>query len=113
MNMMNRGKYSGDNWALITPVDTDVEREKQGYELLDDKIIQCADCGRSLIEIIKVKEDDSIIKQIKALCPCGGSSFLFEIRGHTYLQAVEGLYIDNMPTECDGNIIKMTIEVLK
>lgn len=104
-----------NDWALITSVDTEVEREKLGYQILQDDTIKCADCGKKLINIIKVKEDDSIVKDITVKCYCGGSSFKYRIAGHTYMQAVQGVTITNMPTNIDGetNIMKITIETMK
>ena len=76
MNMMNRGKYSGDD-AINTPVDLEVERPRHGYKILNDDIIKCADCNRKLIEVVKVREDIELVKKIKVICPCGGESFLY------------------------------------
>ena len=104
-----------DNWAIVTPVDLEVEREKKGYELLTENVIKCGDCRASLLDIIKVLENDSIIKEIKATCPrCGGESFIYRMAGSSYLQAVSGLAINNMPTNIDKEgIIHMTVELIK
>jgi len=101
------------NWVLHTPVDLEVEREKQGFEILKDDTIKCADCGTKLVDIIKVKEDDSIVKVIKAQCFCGGTSFLYEIIGQTYMQASKGRAIVDMPTEIKDGVIHMTVKVIK
>lgn len=110
MNMMDKGS---DNWALITPVDLEVEREKHGYKILKDDTIKCADCGKKLVDIIKVKEDESQRKAIDAECPCGGSSFLYIITGHTYMQASEGRAIGDMPTEVKHGVMHMTVKVIQ
>lgn len=103
----HRVSVDGDNYVEEVVVD------KQGYEILQDDTIKCADCGKKLVDIIKVKEDDKIVKIIKAQCPCGGESFIYEVLGHSYMQAAEGLVIGDMPTELiDGNI-HITVEVVQ
>ena len=93
-------------------VTEEIPIESKGYKILEDKTIDCADCGQSLIDVIKVKEDESIVKVIKAECPCGGESFLYQVTGHTYLQAYEGRTIEDMPIDLQDNIIHMTIKVI-
>jgi len=98
---------------INAPVDTSVEREKHGFDVLKDDTIKCADCRRKLIDIIQVKEDEGIIKEIQVQCYCGGSSFIYEIKGHTFMQAAKGVAIVDMPTRVVGNITYITIEVIK
>jgi len=110
---MNRGKYSGDSWALMTPVEGEVEREKRGYKLLEDRTIKCADCGKKLVEVVKVTEQE-FKKTIKAICPCGVSSFIYEVLGQTLMQPAEGMIIEDMPTEVDDdNVMHITVKVIK
>lgn len=98
--------------ALITPVDQ-VEHEKQGCVLLKEDVIKCADCGKKLLNIIKVKES-STIKEIEALCPyCSGSSFLYRVEGETFFQAYNKLAIDDMSVDTIDNITKMKVKVIK
>ena len=91
----------------------EIEVEEKGFELLQDDTIKCADCGIPLISIIKVREDDTIQKRIKAVCTCGGESYMYEIKGDTYMQAVEGLAIEDMPMDIIDNIMNITIKVIK
>ena len=99
--------------GVTSEVELDAEREKQGYDLLKEDTIKCADCRKTLIEVIKVKEDKNQQKIIDVYCPCGGSSFLYVIEGVTYLQAAKGLAIDDMPTEVKDGVTHMTIKVIK
>jgi len=103
----HRVSIDGDNYVEEVPV------EKQGYEILQDDTIKCADCGKKLVDIIKVKEDETQVKVIKAECPCGGESFLYEIVGHTYMQASEGRVIGDMPTEVIDNVMHITVKVVQ
>ena len=68
-----------NNWAMITPVEQK-EVEKQGFSFLQEDIIVCGDCGKQLIQIIKVKETEDA-QAIKVLCPyCGDCSFWDKIK---------------------------------
>jgi DNA-directed RNA polymerase subunit RPC12/RpoP len=87
--------------------------ESKGYEVLQEDTIKCADCGKKLVDVIKVKEDDSQKKVVKVECPCGGESFIYEVVGHTYLQAFEGCAIGDMPTEFIDDVMHITIKVVK
>jgi hypothetical protein len=109
--MNDKGK---GGWFYNTPVDTDVERKKKGYAVLEDKTVDCADCGESLLEVIKVQDSEEM-KVVDALCPfCGGSSFLYEVKGKTYIQAFEGLAIQDMPMDfLEDGTIRVTVEVVK
>lgn len=115
MNMFSKlgDKDKNSDWALITPVDTDVEREKKGYSVLEDSTIKCGDCGRKLVDVIKVLEDSSIVKIVKVSCFCGGESFLYELTGNTYMQAAKGVAIVDMPTEIRDGTMHITIKVAK
>jgi len=69
--------------------------------------------GKKLVDVIKVKENDALIRVVTAECPCGGSSFIYEVTGETYLQASEGREIGDMPTDIIDSIIHLTIKVIK
>ena len=114
MTMFDKGKYNrDDDWALMTPVEGEVEREKRGYQLLEDKIIKCADCGKKLVEVVKATEHQSK-KTIMATCPCGGSSFIYEVEGQTLMQPIEGMAIEDMPIEVDDNdVMHITVKVVE
>lgn len=111
MGIFSSDEQQGD-WALVTPVDVEVERERHNYKTLEERIIKCADCGLKLVEIIKVKENDGR-KAVLATCPCGGGSFLYEVEGQTLIQAVEGMSISDMPIETVDGVMHITIEVIK
>jgi phage FluMu protein Com len=86
-----------------------------GYQLLTEDIIECADCGKPLVEIIKVMEG-AIKKNVLVKCPfCdGGTSFLFRIEGQTYIQAVDNVIISNMPMDIDDDgVMHITVETMK
>jgi hypothetical protein len=93
-------------------VTEEIPIESKGYKILKDDTIKCADCGKKLVDIIKVKENESLRKVISARCPCGGESFLYVITGETYMQASEGRAITDMPTEVKDGIVHMTVEVI-
>ena len=97
-------------WALMTPVE-EKEYKAKGYALLKEDVIKCADCGRSLLDIIKVK-DSTTEKEIEALCPCGGSSFIYRMVGESYFQVVQGLHIEDIIMDND-NITKMKVKVIE
>lgn len=108
-----------DNFYFKTIMDANGESvteeipiESKGYQILKDDTIKCADCGKRLVDIIKVKENESVQKAISALCPCGGESFLYIITGETYMQASPGRVITNIPTYTKDGIIHMTVEVI-
>lgn len=116
MSMFDKGKYADFEYAklhskLVAPVDADVEREKHGYDVSEEKIIKCADCNKKLVEIITVQESDEI-KMVIAECPCGGSSFLYEVKGRTFIQPVEGRELGEMPVEIKDKVMHITIKVL-
>ena len=103
MNMMDRGKYSGDNWAVMTPVEQK-EVESQGFSLSQDDTIVCGNCGKQLLQIIKVKETDEHTA-IRADCPyCNDSSFWHKTKGKIYIQPKDGLYIDEAPIDTRNGI---------
>lgn len=108
---MNQKNDNDSNWALVTPVDTGVEREEQGYQILEDKVICCGDCGKELVQIIMVQDADEH-KRIKAKCPCGDESFIYEVKGKTFIQPAVGRNIVDMPMELDNGWMNITIEVI-
>jgi len=112
MNMMDRGKYSGDNWAIMTSVEQK-EVEKQGFSFLQNEIICCGDCNKPLVEVVKVKESEQTTA-LMVKCPyCGDNSFWCKVKGKIYIQAIEGLYMAECPTVVQNDIIYSKIEVKK
>lgn len=85
--------------CILTPVDVSVERENKEYEILTDKIVDCPNCKKNLIHIIKVKESEKK-NLVVAKCPyCGEESFKCIIIGEMLLQAVENLIMFDIKTE--------------
>jgi DNA-directed RNA polymerase subunit RPC12/RpoP len=86
-------------------------------QLLEEDTIKCANCRNPLVDVIKVRENDEIEQEIKALCPyCGDESYLYRINGHIFIQAAQGLaVVDNDTTVLDRNCtkFKMVIKVEK
>jgi len=111
MGMFSRDEIPDEFDGLVSPVDVDVEREKRGYEVLEEKIIKCADCGKKLVEIIKV-HDDPTKKRIQCECACGGGSFIYEVEGKTYIMAVEGRTISDMPMDIIDGVMHITVKVI-
>jgi len=94
-------------------VTEEVSVGSNGYTLLQEDTIKCADCGKKLVDVIKVKENQTLMKVVTVECPCGGSSFVYEITGETYLQAAKGREIGDMPTDIIDDVIHLTIKVIK
>jgi hypothetical protein len=84
-------------------------------EILDNSTITCADCGKSLIDIIILEHDISTCKKVLVhCCFCGGTSFSHKIFGVSYMQPIETISISNMPTEIEpDNTISIIIETIK
>lgn len=101
-----------NNWAIITPVEQKVI-EKQGFTFLQNDTVHCGNCNKPLIDVIKVKETETVTA-IKVKCPhCNDTSFWYKIKGKIYLQAVDGLHISSAPIDVKNDIIYSTIEVKK
>lgn len=97
-----------NKYEILDPI------EQQGYSLLKEDKIRCANCQKPLIEVIKVKEDSSINTAMRARCPfCGDKSFWYKISGKICVQAVDGLSIANSPVDIRNNIRFTNIEVVK
>lgn len=109
-----------NNYALMASVDNEVKKTKKGYQVLEEHILKCANCGKDLIQILKVQENDQI-QEIESECPfCGDSSFVKEVSGKIYIYSLEGVVIIDSPTECietkdpkDMNIYKRLSTYIK
>ena len=101
-----------NNWALMASVEQK-ERESQGFLLIKDDIIKCANCGIDLLCVLKVK-DENVETAIRVDCPyCGDGSFWYKISGKIYIQAAEGLSIKDMPINIRNGIRFTDIKVIK
>lgn len=91
-----------------------IKDRTKGYELLKEDNIKCANCKKKLVEIVKVKENESKVYEIKASCPfCGDSSFIYRISGQIFIQAASGVTIEDMPMEIVNEVMKTDIKVIK
>jgi DNA-directed RNA polymerase subunit RPC12/RpoP len=91
-----------------------VDPAKQWTEILKEEKIKCAGCSKSLVDVLKVKEDKEINTAIRVRCPyCDDFSFWYKVSGKIYVQAVDGLSIDNNPVVKQNNILFTTITMVK
>lgn len=82
-----------------------IDREEKGYSNISDEVLQCGDCGKSLVVIKKVKETTEQNK-FKAICDfCGGSSFVKTITGKTYISGLENTNLVDIKAVNQVNII--------
>lgn len=90
---------------------TQSNREEQGFSNISDDILRCADCGKSLVIVKKVKETTEENK-FKAMCDyCGGSSFIKTIVGKVYISGVEETNLSDI--QLDGTVNKIYVKVKK
>lgn len=67
-------------------------REEYGLKDLENSTIKCADCGKKLLVVMKVKDTDQ--KQtIQCKCTCSGTSFKVKLEGRYYFDSIKGLAI--------------------
>ena len=89
------------------------DRESCGYKLLKSDIIQCANCGKKLLSIIKIKDNEER-HRLKAGCAyCNDESFWYHIDGKICVQPLDGLSMDEMSTKVQNEINFTTIKVIK
>ena len=67
-----------------------------GPEVKERFTINCADCNKSLLEVIITKEISNGFTKIKVYCPCGGASYLIPIQGKYRICPVEPLVYKNV-----------------
>ena len=86
----------------------------EGYSVLQEDHIKCASCNKSLVEVVKVKEDPSKVHMIIAECPfCGDASFRYRIDGIIYIGDAASTTITDTITELKDDKIYSTIKVAK
>lgn len=91
-----------------------IQDRTKGYELLKEDNIKCANCKKKLVEIVKVKENENKVYEIKASCPfCKDGSFIYRISGQIFIQAAPGVTIEDMPMEIINGVMKTDIKVIK
>ena len=97
---------------------TQSHREEQGFSNISDDILRCADCGKSLVIVKKVKETTEENK-FKAVCDyCGGSSFIKTIVGKIYVSPTENTALSNIDVVAQtddglGNIKRESVIYIK
>tara|TARA_Y100001963_G_scaffold58553_1_gene81911 strand:+ start:15548 stop:15850 length:303 start_codon:yes stop_codon:yes gene_type:complete len=67
--------------------------EKRGTEAVVEKTITCADCGKELINVLKIRESDKNVK-IKCKCDdpeCDGESWVNKFYSGDYVYGLLGL----------------------
>tara|TARA_R100000008_G_scaffold86671_1_gene80790 strand:+ start:651 stop:944 length:294 start_codon:yes stop_codon:yes gene_type:complete len=81
---------------------------------MQDHVIKCSDCGKPLLQVVKVRDSDKF-NRIIVNCyskKCGGSSFLKEIEGDLFFAPAVHVYeVTDMDYDEDDNL--MTIQVRK
>lgn len=86
----------------------------EGYEVLKEDFIKCASCNRSLVEVVKVKEDPSRVHIIIAECPfCGDASFRYKIDGVIYIGGTSNTTIIDTLTDIKDGKMYSTMKVAK
>jgi DNA-directed RNA polymerase subunit RPC12/RpoP len=87
---------------------------KQWTEILKEDTIKCTNCKHELLDVLKVKEDKEINTALRVICPyCTDTSFWYKISGKIYVQAADGLSIDNNPVVKQNGILFTTITMIK
>lgn len=69
---------------------------KEGPEIKEKFIINCADCNMPLLEIIIVKDGKYDLTKLKVHCKCGGASYLIPIQGTHKMFPVEPFLFKNV-----------------
>ena len=90
------------------------EGEVIRFNDLEDHTIECADCGRPLLNVVKVRDSEKD-NRLFVKCyskKCGGSSWLHEIRGDLFFApAVKVYQVEDMDYDEQNNL--MTIQMKK
>lgn len=79
-------------------------KEKKGYELIEDITLSCSNCGKPLVSIAKISEKQrTALKKYKAKCGyCNDYSWNKTITGTICLSGIEGkTVISNTTMEYD------------
>ncbi len=83
------------------------EKEVADLSKLVDNDISCADCGKTLLKMVKI-EDSDFEFSVLCTCPfCEGGSWRVELKGRYYQDTADGTHLGEVTAE--GN--DFTIEV--
>ena len=105
---------AGRDYEPVMLEEYTVDPAIQWTEILKEEKIKCAGCNKPLVDVLKVKEDKEINTAIRVVCAyCTDMSFWYKISGKIYVQAVDGLSIDNSPVVKQNGIFFTTITMVK
>tara|TARA_Y100000401_G_C8307891_1_gene218006 strand:+ start:271 stop:558 length:288 start_codon:yes stop_codon:yes gene_type:complete len=87
----------------------DDAREVADLSKLVDTNIQCADCEKTLLKMVKIGESDFKFS-VLCTCPfCEGTSWRVELQGRYYQDTADGTFLGEVVAEAND----FTIEVKK
>lgn len=91
---------------IVASVDSEKDSDKSlGYKLITDNTVNCANCSKPLLNVIKVKDSDRKNYFI-ANCPyCGDKSYKMRVDGVVYSAAAENLVIIDIDTVSVDDIV--------
>ena len=69
---------------------------REGPEVKEKFTIKCADCEKSLLEVIIVKDGKNDLTKVKVYCKCGGTSYLVPVQGTHRICPVEPFVLKNV-----------------
>ena len=81
------------------------ENEKVVLDSVDITVVECPDCNRPLLNLLKVSYDDSKITKVQVKCidkNCGGSSWVHTIKGDYRFSAIKSRDYVNSVEEMDN-----------
>ena len=90
-------------------IDTE-EREEKGYKLIKEVTLDCDNCKKSLVNIIKVANSDKVNK-FSAVCPiCEEKTFVTTVTGEAYGAAAAGFALVNVESDISTKDDKLLIQ---
>lgn len=90
--------------SIISPVDTEVQKEKVGYSVITDKTITCSNCNKKLLSVVKILEDPNVKHEIKVFCPyCEDESFIYTTDGKLAIGPLDHTVIADMQCQANDN----------
>lgn len=58
--------------------------------------VKCADCEKSILDVITLKNTGNDITKLKVYCTCGGTSYLVPVQGKHKICPVEPLSLKHV-----------------
>jgi len=79
---------------------------------LEDAEVKCADCEKTLLQLVRIKQSEEKQKLIVE-CPfCDGESWIVELSGKYFQAPPEGLMLGEMEEEEDEeSFFRLTMEI--